>query len=89
MTEDGTGPGGEDRRHPRSFPGYDPVANDLNAPVHEVEAPAIDTMVDRARRDPEVEQLEARDDTVLTLCQVGDHPVNLTAVNWTLYDPVS
>jgi hypothetical protein len=71
MTENGSVPGCEHCRHPLSLPGDPPRAEDIDAKEDLAQQPTLDPSGDSSAAQPEIEQLNPRDNPVLPLRQSG------------------
>jgi hypothetical protein len=75
----------KDRGHPRAVPGQDRVADREHGAVNDVQATALEAMVDRSGAEPQLGQLRTRHDAVLAHGQARDRRVRRTSVTFAPY----
>lgn len=69
VAQDRVGPTGEDRSHPSTTLGQDPVSHRVDASVEEMQAACCDGTINRPRLNPELDQLPTRHHAVLSLSE--------------------
>jgi hypothetical protein len=61
------------------------VADRIDTPMHRVQPATRHSITDRSPTQPDLEQLRSRDDPVLALGKLGDHPVWVARVMFCLH----